>query len=237
LAWYYQGTNGTDIYYFDNASPWATHQITSYSNVDPQDTSLPVQLSAFSAEGKNGVVILKWRTESEIGSLGFNVHRSRDREGVYLKVNLELIPAYGVSTNPQEYTYTDDQVEARQTYYYKLEQVDTSGQSAYYGPIMVFVEGRVVPDEFVLQQNYPNPFNSTTKISYGLPEQSHVLLQLFNVPGEVVRTLVNAEQDAGVYEMEWDGADTQGRYLSSGIYFCKLDAGAFRQVKKMVYTR
>jgi hypothetical protein len=92
--------------------------------------------------------------------------------------------------------------------------------------------GSSLPTVFALRQNYPNPFNPTTQISYDLPQRSRVDLGVFNVLGQRVATLVNAEQSAGSYHVTWDGTDAV-----SGIYFFRLTADNYVSTKKMVLLK
>ncbi len=89
-----------------------------------------------------------------------------------------------------------------------------------------------VPLTFSLQQNYPNPFNPTTSIAYSIAKQTFVSLKIFNILGEDIATLVNKEQDAGKYTVEWDA-----RSVASGLYFYRLQAGNFVAVKKLVIQK
>ncbi|HGY55879.1 MAG TPA: T9SS type A sorting domain-containing protein [Caldithrix abyssi] len=89
-----------------------------------------------------------------------------------------------------------------------------------------------IPNEFVLYQNYPNPFNPTTSISYRLPAPSDVELTVYNALGQKVATLVKEKQPAGQYSVNFDAGG-----LASGVYYCRLQAGNFRQVKKMLLIR
>ncbi|MEM3119207.1 MAG: T9SS type A sorting domain-containing protein [Nitrososphaerales archaeon] len=89
-----------------------------------------------------------------------------------------------------------------------------------------------LPYNFTLYQNYPNPFNPTTNIEYDIPARSHVILKVYNMLGEEVATLVNREQPAGKYIIEFQSKD-----LSSGIYFYKLQVGNHSNVKKMIIIR
>ena len=91
--------------------------------------------------------------------------------------------------------------------------------------------------EYALSQNYPNPFNAQTTISYAIPTASHVSLKVFNVLGEEVRTLVDADQQANTYQVTWDGRDAGGKQVASGVYFCKLQAGSFEGSTKMVFMK
>ncbi|HPN35457.1 MAG TPA: FG-GAP-like repeat-containing protein [bacterium] len=90
------------------------------------------------------------------------------------------------------------------------------------------------PETFYLEQNHPNPFNPTTTIRYQVFEASPVTLTIFNLRGERVQTLVNAEfKPAGSYSLSWNGKDQEGRSVPSGIYLYRLEAGGTQQVKKM----
>jgi hypothetical protein len=94
------------------------------------------------------------------------------------------------------------------------------------------------PEAFALANNYPNPFNPATTIKYALPEASNVTLEVYNVVGQVVRTLVADHQNAGRYVVQWDASNDSGHSLSSGIYFYRLMAGGeFLEVKKMLLLK
>jgi hypothetical protein len=88
------------------------------------------------------------------------------------------------------------------------------------------------PGEYLLSQNYPNPFNPTTKIKYQIPNSGFVTLKVYDLLGREVATLVNEEKPVGSYEIKFNGS-----HLSSGIYFYKLQAGDYTEVKKMTLMR
>ena len=83
-----------------------------------------------------------------------------------------------------------------------------------------------LPQSFVLDQNYPNPFNSSTVIRFALPARTEVELSLYNLVGQQVATLVKGVRDAGGYAVGWDGRDTSGRDLASGVYIYRLQGGS-----------
>ena len=93
-----------------------------------------------------------------------------------------------------------------------------------------------LPDDYALKDNVPNPFNPSTLISYTIKgdrlEQTR--LEIYNSIGQKVRTLVQEQQTAGSYIVEWNGLDDQGRRATSGIYFYRLESGSYLQTKKMV---
>ena len=94
-----------------------------------------------------------------------------------------------------------------------------------------------VPDEFVLYDNYPNPFNPTTKINYGLPNEANVFLVIYDILGREVITLANGLQEPGYKSITWNGTDALGRKVSAGMYFYLLQAGEFRQTRKMILLK
>jgi hypothetical protein len=98
-------------------------------------------------------------------------------------------------------------------------------------------EGEGIPTSYDLAQNYPNPFNPTTTIEYQLPQAGHVTLEVFNILGERVATLVSEMQDAGYYSLRWDGKDDYHRQIASGMYIYRLKAGDFSSVKKMLMIK
>jgi serine protease len=94
-----------------------------------------------------------------------------------------------------------------------------------------------LPDGFTLDQNYPNPFNPTTKLSYSLANSSHVSLEIYNVLGRQVTTLVNQNQAAGRYQVEWNSTDQSGSPVASGVYFYRLTVGNQTLSKKMLLIK
>ena len=98
-------------------------------------------------------------------------------------------------------------------------------------------EGNVVPSGYMLSQNYPNPFNPETTIRYALPEAGAVRLLLYNVSGQLIRTLADGEHAAGSYSVTWDGRDDAGRDVASGVYLSRMEVDGFRAVRKMVLVR
>lgn len=95
----------------------------------------------------------------------------------------------------------------------------------------------LVPLEFTLEQNYPNPFNPETTIRYQLKEISRVKLEIFNVLGQKVRTLVDGQVDTGSHSIVWDGRNDIGVSIASGVYIYRIKAGNFVKSRKMVLVR
>lgn len=95
----------------------------------------------------------------------------------------------------------------------------------------------VNPVTYALSQNYPNPFNSSTRISYDIPVAGHVQVNIYNIEGRLVRTLMNGNADPGTHHVTWNGLNNNGAAVSTGVYLYSLQAGDFQAVKKMVYLK
>jgi len=117
--------------------------------------------------------------------------------------------------------------------------VATSGTSN--GGVWIYVDSTISgitnsntasPDKFLLFQNYPNPFNPGTNIRYQIINNSYITLKIFDILGKEIAALVNEKQNAGIYNIEWDAEN-----YSSGIYFYKLTADGFTDIKKMVLLK
>jgi len=95
----------------------------------------------------------------------------------------------------------------------------------------------IVPQEFFLAQNYPNPFNNMTRIQYGLPLDSKVQIRIYDIMGREVATLVNGEMKAGYYTVPWMSRNNYGTPVSSGVYFCRIQAGNYVKTTKMTLLK
>jgi hypothetical protein len=188
--------------------------------------NLPVELTSFIANVNNvGNVVLNWSTATELNNQMFEIER-RSNEGQYTTIG--YVEGFGTTTEPQEYSYTDNTVGSG-TYFYRLKQIDFGGQYEYSDEIEVEVNG---PLTFALEQNYPNPFNPSTNIKYSVPENSFVKLSVYNLVGEEVSVLVNETVDAGFYDIAFNATN-----LPSGTYFYRLQTGNIVQTKKMVLMK
>jgi hypothetical protein len=95
-----------------------------------------------------------------------------------------------------------------------------------------------IPSVFSLSQNYPNPFNPSTSIQFGLPVQAPVTMEIYNILGVKVRTLLQGEvMSAGIHQMEWNGKDDAGASVTSGVYLYRINAGTFQVTKKMMMLK
>ncbi|HHZ15804.1 MAG TPA: T9SS type A sorting domain-containing protein, partial [Candidatus Cloacimonetes bacterium] len=149
-------------------------------------------------------------------------------------------------TNTSEactYTYLDKELEQSGTYYYWLQNVEMDGYTSYHGPVSVTFsaeDGGGTPDiPFVtkLENAYPNPFNPNTNIRYQLKEAGDVKIDIFNARGQLVRSFSRTHDAAGYYQINWDGRDSSGKAVSSGVYQYRMSSGKYRSTKKMVLKK
>jgi hypothetical protein len=95
-----------------------------------------------------------------------------------------------------------------------------------------------IPDSFRLEQNFPNPFNPSTTINFALPEHSQVTLEIYNILGQRVRTLIAGQShEVGSHNVIWDGRNDSGMLAVSGVYYYRIQAGEFSEVKKMLFLK
>jgi hypothetical protein len=105
-------------------------------------------------------------------------------------------------------------------------------------PLYVETAKRLVSiDREIKANNYPNPFNPTTTISYNLPQSGHVTLDVYNIAGQKVRSLIDQHQDAGTQTVVWDGQDENSNSVASGIYFYRISTEEFSATRKMVLLK
>ncbi len=197
---------------------------------------LPVQLGSFSGHVTSGnIVRLFWTTISEINNYGFEVQKSQEAAANFQTILNSFIPGHGTTNEPQQYSYID-QTATSGRWYYRLKQIDLDGTEHFSEPIIVVsptsVKEREMPTAYGLDQNYPNPFNPTTTIEFALPKESHVKLEVYNVLGQRVATLVNEVRPVGYYAERFNASG-----LASGFYIYRISAGDFVKVRKLVLMK
>jgi len=141
---------------------------------------------------------------------------------------------YVLAFQPEEYGYYDFSIANSKKA--TSDYVISYAQSDCY-EVKITAEKSSIPKKYALYDNYPNPFNPETTFRFDLPEIVYVRLEIYNLLGHRIATLVDSRRPAGIYTQIWDGKDQRGNTVASGIYFYKLTAGDFVQVKKMVLAR
>ena len=141
--------------------------------------------------------------------------------------------------------------EGTKDYQFGIALMDNAGGSAHYTtaglvvtmtmPVITSVEDYAdnssIPKTFALNQNYPNPFNPATTVSYQLPKNENVVLDIYNITGQLIKSLVNEPKNAGNYRIQWNGTNESGQRVATGIYIYHLKAGSYEKTRKMVLLK
>lgn len=186
------------------------------------------------------VVLLLWDLPRDTtGLVGYNLYRSDTSEGPYSLIADSLVELY-------TYDYT---VVNGDTFYYVVTALYSSpdGESPFSNEVMGTPEGGLgieimdpkanLPGTYSLYQNFPNPFYRETTIRFNLPHSGFVELRVYNLNGRLKQTLVNEERPAGQHSVLWDGKDSEGHFLPSGIYFYRMDTETFTQFRKLILLK
>ncbi|MBK9098051.1 MAG: T9SS type A sorting domain-containing protein [bacterium] len=186
---------------------------------------VPVELAAFTVNALGADVELIWTTATETNNKGFEVERITSSGDFEM---IGFVPGYGTTTEPKSYSYTDSKPGSG-NYSYRLKQIDYDGSFSYSNVIEVEV---TAPSTFSLEQNYPNPFNPSTTIRFSIPVETDVRLNVYNTLGQEVAEILNGRLKEGYHEVDFDAVS-----LTSGIYFYRLEADKFVDVKKMIIIK
>ncbi|MBN2105443.1 Ig-like domain-containing protein [bacterium] len=188
-----------------------------------------VEVTDFFAEfdTRKGWVKIFWSASQEPKDTGYEIYRSTRENGQYIRLNRDPI----LPNAEKKYQFEDQNVKAGAQYFYKLVDVNQDEKMNEHGPILIQIPK---PDAFVLDQNYPNPFNPITTIRYEVPGRDHVKILIFNIRGQVVITLVDQEMEPGYYQEKWDGRDSMGHEVSTGLYLYRLQSQNKTITKRMV---
>ena len=174
--------------------------------------------------------MLSWETATEVDNYGFEIERQvgSKQSAVGNWDKIAFVEGHGNSNSPKSYSFADNNPTGGTKFSYRLKQIDNDGKYEYSD----IVEVEFVPTEFSLYQNYPNPFNPTTKIKYSIPQETAVQIKVFDILGKEVMVLVNEKQEAGIYDVAFDGSN-----FGSGIYIYQMQAESFSSTKKMLILK
>ena len=183
-----------------------------------ENTEQPVEIICFTAKAINEGIMLNWQTATEVNNYGFEIERSLfTATPVKTWEKIGFVEGHGNSNAPNDYTFVDTSTPLSTSLInYRLKQIDFDGAFEYSD--IVKIENNL-PKEYSLNQNYPNPFNPSTTISYGLPFESKVKVEIFNILGQRVDMIANGVESAGVHSTLWDAG-----HLASGIYIIRINA-------------
>ncbi len=197
-------------------------------NIDTSSYIVPVELALFDISSYKNRVTLTWSTATETNNLGFRVERRLADSETFEKIG--FVNGAGTTTKQQYYSF-QDLAGAAGTIYYRLKQIDTDGSFEYFESSVVVD----APDRFALAQNFPNPFNPSTTIGYEIAGDGDLVsIDVYDMLGRHVRSLVEEKANAGYHTTFWDGRDKNGKIAGSGVYICVLTCGPTRITKKMV---
>ncbi|MCK5076423.1 MAG: gliding motility-associated C-terminal domain-containing protein, partial [Calditrichia bacterium] len=217
------------------------------------DIALPVELSSFSAKGMDNAVYLEWKTVYEMDNAGFEILRSREREGDYQVIasysQWDELKGQGNSSMEITYQFTDRTVINEEKYFYKLTDVSLIGVRTEHGPIMViagenstFSDDPNIPLTYYLANPYPNPFNPEVNVEFGIPvqeleQEEQIKVIVFDQMGRKVYTLYNGSVTPGRYKVTWNGINSHGNKVSSGVYFIMINTPSFKSAKKVLMIK
>ena len=198
----------------------------------------PVELTSFVSNVSGREVDLNWETKTELNTRQFEIDRSllNTAGSASTWSSIGVMKAAGTSVSPIKYSYTDKNLQAGK-YQYRLKMIDNDG--AYKLSYVVKTE-IALPKDFALSQNYPNPFNPSTKIDYQVPVDAKVILEVYNITGQKIIELVNQEQQAGYYSVNFGSSSSK---LASGVYIYRLIAtekgsgNNYSSIKKMMLLK
>ena len=182
----------------------------------------------------NTSVTLTWDsfTDDDLSLMFYKVDRSTD----------SLFTNDLVTNIAQENSFTDTELVSGVEYYYRVASF-TGFWSLYSDVIsVVFIfmdisDSDGVPTSYYIHQNYPNPFNPVTTLRYDIPEDINVKVTIYDMIGREVNRLVSGQQSAGYKIVQWNGTNNLGEAVSAGTYLYKIQAGNFRQTKRMVLLK
>ncbi|MGE5845190.1 MAG: T9SS type A sorting domain-containing protein, partial [Ignavibacteria bacterium] len=190
--------------------------------ITENENEIPVELSAFTAAADLNSVELKWETKTETNNRGFEIERYAN--GKWRMIG--FAEGKGTTTGRSKYKFIEKNINGSNIKY-RLKQIDFDGTFRYSKEVEInLISG------YQLSQNYPNPFNPATTIRYSIPSKSFVNLEVYDIIGNKIATLVNEEKAAGKFTVSFDGSN-----YSSGMYYYRIKAGDFVKVGKMILLK
>jgi hypothetical protein len=191
---------------------------------------VPTRLQNYSVsyDSREKGIALEWYLAETDDDVEFILLRGNETTDRLSELRTPAIIVYGSS-----YTFIDRSVEPGSAYRYRVDVSDDGGRKV----LFETPEIEVPATELSLDQNYPNPFNPETTIRFTLPEPTSVTLVVYDVTGRLVVTLIDSKMERGVHTERWDGKDTHGNSVSSGVYFFRLRAGKMELSRRMVLLR
>jgi hypothetical protein len=213
-----------------NEGIYHSDEMSGYS-VDNIAPGVPTGMQAMAMENS---IILNWDMSEAEDFQYFVLERSNQATAG--------VEESTITYDLTEITFEDVDLVRNVEYSYRLAAYDDAGnRSEFTGPVSAILlstdQQSLFPEAYTLHQNYPNPFNPTTQIRYDLPENSYVSINIYDLMGKRVKTLVNSKQDAGYRSIHWNATNEFGQPVSAGMYIYTIQAGEFSQTRKMVLLK
>lgn len=197
---------------------------------------VPVKYNFFDYAIRQNGIDLIWETSVEENNYGFYVERRNQTNNEKDFTPIAFKEGKGYSLTATRYNYFDADVQPNHTYQYRLRQVDKDGnQSCEASDVITVTFGTEAM--LVLEPNTPNPFNAATTIRFSIPGRQHTKLEVLDIYGNVVKTLVNAELSGRDHQYIWDGTNDNNQFVNSGTYIYRLTAGNEVLTGKMTLVR
>jgi hypothetical protein len=200
---------------------------------DPNSNPTAIEVVAFGGYVRNGGIDINWETVFEENIHSFIVERANLNEDVWTEVGVEAAARNSTATNV--YRMRDENVEPGNTYRYRLYSMSVDGVLSCAENHIITVEFEDINTAITLEQNVPNPFTNETRISFNVPTSQKVTLEILDIFGKVVKTLVNAETLKGNLTYMWNGRDNNEMRVVDGHYFYRLTAGETIINKKLTF--
>lgn len=178
------------------------------------------RIASFTGTISGGAANLSWSVGGSLSSVSFNIYRSDDLNGRYVRINDQPISGY---------SYRDDKVSVGAVLYYRVEIV-TNGEGIMSEPFRV----GTLPDQFALADPFPNPFNGTTRINFTVSRKEQITLTLYDLHSRSIATLLDRELNVGEHYISLNGGELK---LANGTYIVRMEAGERKMMKKLVYLK
>ncbi|GJQ33407.1 MAG: hypothetical protein HBSAPP04_22460 [Ignavibacteriaceae bacterium] len=185
-------------------------------------SSVPVELTSFTATSQSKGILLEWTTASETNNYGFEIEKSTDGN---IYSTEAFIAGKGTTLAETNYSYFITGLPNGEVYV-RLKQIDYDGTATY--TKVETVNFDLVPENLTIHSNYPNPFNPSTVIRYALPADGFAEMKVYNATGELVKVLISGEMPAGQHQVTFDATG-----LNSGVYFVRLVSKSGQSIRKV----
>jgi len=180
---------------------------------------------------ENSQALVSWLPNIDDDFQYFQIERSENIDFTESVIVFETIDSY----------FTDYDIGSNMEYFYRVRSVDDAENMSDYSEIASAIalgtESELMPTEFALFQNYPNPFNPFTTIQFRVIEPVNVSLNIYDLSGKQIKTLVNSFKNSGKHQVVWDATNNLGQSVAAGMYIYTIQAGDFNQTRKMLLLK